>query len=316
MPRIVYLSWPPTEISGGIKAAFQHVELLGEAGFDAVVAAHEPKAPGWFESNARVVALDSVGSDDVLVFPENSAVLFKRFENAPNPKLVFCQNPFFAYQGLDGRASYATTGVTHIMCPSHTVMHFCRERFPDLRLGYTPFCIDHARFAYRAEKSLQIAAVPRKRPVEFGAIADLFRVRYPQHADIPWVYMHMATETQVAEAMGRSAVFLSLARLEAHGMTALEAMATGCVVAGFSGVAGGTDTATARNGFWAAEDDIPGCVDQLARAVALALARDKVFHEMVAQGRRTAWEYRRDESARLLIDFWRATLPELAASRA
>lgn len=315
MPRIVYLSWPPTEISGGIKAAFQHVELLVEAGFDAVVAAHEPVAPGWFDSTARIVPLDGVHADDVLVFPENSARLFKEFATATNPKLVFCQNPFFAYQGLDGRASYAEYGVSHIMCPSHTVMHFCRERFPGLKLGYTPFCIDHARFSFSADKTLQIAAVPRKRPVEFGAVADLFRARYPQHAAIPWVYMHLATETQVAQAMARSAVFLSLARLEAHGMTALEAMATGCVVAGFSGVAGGTDTATARNGFWAAEDDIPGCVDQLARAVNLALARDETFHEMIAQGRRTAWEYRRDESGRLLIEFWRATLAELAGRR-
>jgi len=312
MPRIVYLSWPATEVAGGIKAAFQHVELLGEAGLEAAIATKDAASPGWFETSAKIVTFDQVRADDVLVFPENNAQLLKAFIGAPNAKLVFCQNPFLVFRGLDGLASFADAGVSHIMCPSHTVLHFCRRRFPGMKLGYTPFYVDHSRFAWRANKTLQIATTPRKRPVEFGAIADLFRASYPQYRELPWVYMHNATEAQVAEVMGRSAVFLCLSRLEAHGMTALEAMACGCIVAGFTGVAGGTDSATVRNGFWAAEDDVPACVDQLARAVRLAIDRDVVFDAMVAEGRRTAWDYRREESARLLLEFWRATLPELA----
>ena len=308
MPRIVYLSWPAAEVSGGIKAAFQHVELLVEAGLDAVVASQDAALPGWFETRARVLPLEQVAAGDILVFPENSAQLFKAFAGAPNRKLVFCQNPYFVYQGLEGRASYADHGVSHILCPSHTVLHFCRRRFPGMPLAYTPFHVDHSRFVFSAQKTLQIATIPRKRMVEFGAIADLFRAAYPQYRDLPWVYMHKATEAQVAQAMGNAAVFLSLARLEAHGMTTLEAMASGCIVAGFTGVAGGTDSATARNGFWAPEDDVPACVDQLARAVRLAEDRGNVHDAMIAEGRRTAWEYRREESARLVIEFWRAAL--------
>ena len=314
MARIVYLSWPATEISGGIKAAFQHVELLVEAGLDAVVASQDGALPRWFETRAQVTPLEQVRATDVLVFPENGAHLFKAFANAPNRRVVFCQNPFQVHQGLDGRLSYADLGATHIMCPSHSVMHFCRRRFPGMPLAYTPFHVDHARFASRAPKTLQIAAVPRKRMLEFGAIADLFRASYPQYRDLPWVFMHKATEAQVAETMGKSAVFLSLARLEAHGMTTLEAMASGCLVAGFTGVAGGTDSATVRNGFWAAEDDVPHCADQLACAVRLAQDRGNVYDAMVAEGRRTAWEYRREESARLLLEFWRSVLPQAGAS--
>ncbi|MDB5871894.1 MAG: hypothetical protein JWQ07_1336 [Ramlibacter sp.] len=311
MPRIVYLSWPAGEISGGIKAAFQHVELLAEMGQEAVIATQDAAPPGWFQSSARIIPLSEVRADDVLVFPENGAALFKAFADVPNPKLVFCQNPFLVFRGLDGRATYADAGVTHIMCPSHTVLHFCAERFPGLKLGYTPFFVDHARFLYSADKALQVATVPRKRPVEFGAVADLFRHRYPQYRDLPWVYVHQATESQVAQVMGGSAVFLSLQRLEAHAMTALEAMACGCIVAGFTGVATGTDSATTRNGFWAPEDDIPACVEQLARAVQLAAGRGPVYEAMVTEARRTAWEYRREEAARLLIQFWRETLPQL-----
>jgi len=38
MPRIVYLSWPADEITGGIKMAFRHVETLCQAGFEACLA--------------------------------------------------------------------------------------------------------------------------------------------------------------------------------------------------------------------------------------------------------------------------------------
>jgi hypothetical protein len=309
MPRIVYLSWPAREISGGIKAAFQHVELLNEAGLEAIIASDDGAAPAWFETKAPVFGLRDVRTDDVLVFPENSQHLFQTFASWSNPKLVFCQSPLLACQGMGTLSSCADAGISHIMCPSHTVLHYCRRRFPGVRLAYTPFYVDHSRFAYAAAKTLQIACVPRKRPNEFRAIVDLFRAGYPQHRSLNWVYLQQASEAQVAQVMGRSAVFLSLARLEAHAMTTLEAMASGCIVAGFTGVAGATDAATARNGFWAAEDDLSGCVDQLARAVQLAMDRDIAFDAMVEEGRRTAHEYRREEAARRLLEFWREALP-------
>jgi len=56
MPRIVYVSWPATEISGGIKAAFQHVEILTEAGLDAAIASRDSSAPGWFKTDAKLRA--------------------------------------------------------------------------------------------------------------------------------------------------------------------------------------------------------------------------------------------------------------------
>ena len=48
MPRIVYLSYPATEISGGIKVIFQHASLLGAAGHQVTVLA-EGERPSWTE---------------------------------------------------------------------------------------------------------------------------------------------------------------------------------------------------------------------------------------------------------------------------
>src|SRR5207247_924583 len=71
MPRIVYICWPPTEISGGIKVAFQHVELLTEAGMQAVIATKDAQKPDWFDTTGEVIAHEAIAADDVLVFPEN-----------------------------------------------------------------------------------------------------------------------------------------------------------------------------------------------------------------------------------------------------
>ena len=51
--RFVYLSWPATEIAGGIKLVFRHVEILREAGLDAVVATPGGEPPQWLERPHR-----------------------------------------------------------------------------------------------------------------------------------------------------------------------------------------------------------------------------------------------------------------------
>jgi hypothetical protein len=316
MPRIVYICWPPKEITGGIKVAFQHVELLVEAGRKAVVATPDALRPNWFDTTAEVIDHNAIRGDDVLVFPENNARFFTAFASSAQPKVVFCQNPYLVHQGLGGKLSYADFGVTHIMCPSMTVVKFCAIRFPELQVRYTPFYIDHGRFKLQTQKTMQIAVVPRKRMVEFGAIADLLRARYPEFSGIPWMYLHGVSEQQVADGMGRSAVFLSLARLEAHGLTKLEAMASGCICAGYTGVYGGNDSATAMNGFWAGEEDVFGAVEQLAQAIRLVKAGGEPYRLVLEEGLLTAGKYKREDSARWLLEFWDKTARELGFSLA
>lgn len=305
--RIAYVSWPAGEITGGIKAAFQHVELLREAGFDAFVATEDARPPGWFDTSAPVAGLEAMRQGDVLVFPENNPRLLERFASWNNRKVVFCQNPWYVHLGLAGRASFSQFGVSALLGPSLTALQFCARRFPDLPCHYTPFYVDPRRFA-PAPKKLQVACLPRKRGLEAGAVLDLVRAQNPRLAAVPWVILKGVTETQVAQALGESAVYLSLQRYEAHGMTSLEAMASGCLVAGFAGVAGGSDSATAANGFWAPEDDILACADRLGHALAAAAARGPLYEEMLRQGRDTAARYGREDAARQLVAVWRQLL--------
>ncbi|MEJ6023195.1 hypothetical protein [Ramlibacter sp. PS4R-6] len=306
--RIVYVYGSANAIAGGIKGAFQHVELIAHAGLDAVIATPDGAAPTWFATRAKQVLHSDIRDDDLLVLPENFRPLLETWAARPNRKFVFCQSPWYVHEGLGTRASYADYGVEQVLCTSHSVMLYCRERFPGLPVAYTPPMIDVALFAPRAKK-MQVAVIPRKRPVEAGVIADLLRHRYPKlSSSVTWVVIQNATEAQVAQAMGESAVFLSLARMEAHSLTTLEAMSSGAVVAGFCGVAGGDDTATPANGFWAAEEDVFGCVEQLARAIDLVMRGGMAYEALVGEARATAARYSREASGARLAAFWRDKL--------
>ncbi|MBK0393343.1 hypothetical protein [Ramlibacter algicola] len=308
MARIVYLSWPAGEIAGGIKAAFQHVELLRAAGHDAVVATPDGMPPRWFATDVPVERLEAVRRDDVLVFPENNPSLFARFATSAQRKLVFCQNPHYVFQGLAGRGSYADWGVSALLCPSRNVVDFAQRRFPGLRAFHTPFFVDTERFR-PAAKAMQVACIPRKRTLEFGAIHDLVRAADPSLREVRWNALQGATEEQVARVLGESAVYLSLARLEAHSLAILEAMASGCIVAGFVGVPGGSDSSSAANGLWAAEDDVQGCAVRVVEALRLAAEGGPKRDAMVEAARVTAARWSRKASARALMDAWAEILP-------
>ena len=71
MGRIIFLCpFAKTEISGGIKTAYRHAELLADMGFDASV--YQPEgSPSWFETKAKLIAANFAPmAGDVLVFPE------------------------------------------------------------------------------------------------------------------------------------------------------------------------------------------------------------------------------------------------------
>ena len=87
MRRIVYLSWPAQQISGGIKMVFRHVEALCDAGYEACVATPDAQPPNWFATTALVLPFNALVRDtDVLVFPENHAGFLQQFAPGPTAK--------------------------------------------------------------------------------------------------------------------------------------------------------------------------------------------------------------------------------------
>jgi hypothetical protein len=314
MQRIIYVSWPAREITGGIKMAFRHVEALRQAGYTAYIATPDGHAPGWFATPAPVLSLaDLVPTTDVLVLPENHKEMLERFAVWGARKLVFCQNQFQIQRGLGGRLDYAELGIHDLICPSQQAAAFCRRRFPAQNLWLIPSFIDRNLFHPRGPRKVQIAYAPRKRQQEAAIVQDLFRAENPAFRALPWVPLAGLPEKEIAQLLGESTLYLSLARFESFGLSALEAMASGCLVAGFTGL-GGRDYATAQNGFWAIEDDCLDCVDQLTQAVRLMVEGGEQYRAMVEAAQGAAEYYNHARFQRRLLECWRAIAPDACPS--
>lgn len=302
--RIVYISWPAHEVTGGIKIAFKHVEILRELGYEAIVATTDGQRPKWFETPLEVHRLDELRpASDILVLPENYSRLLKEFANWPNRKVVLFQGLLLGLRGLAGQRCYSDYGVTHLLCAGHQAADYCRIRFPKLALTIVPVVVDGTVFRPQQQKLLQIAYLPRKRPGEAAFIVDLFRALEQSEPAVGWVEINNVTERELANALAPAALYLALPRLETCGLTTLEAMACGCVCVGFTG-GGGRDYAHARNGFWVEEDACMACVQELRRAVEIVRAQGEQYQEFVQAGLETAHYYRRERLAKKLHAFW------------
>ena len=293
--QIIFISPPvlPPDgvITGGTKLIFRMAETLRRLGYDAVVYEQSKARPSWFASDTPVVGPETVrkSADQILVIPEDQVHVMEQVASWPQRKVVFCQSFFYAAFGLKKGATYDDFGVSHILCAGRANYDHCRHRHPKVSAFRVPISVDPARFFPRKKREM-IACIPRKRTLELPYLRDLFQFEYPKFRDIEWLEMKDKSEQEIATVLGEASVFLALHRLDSLPLTGIEALASGCVVAGFTGI-GGREYATAKNGFWADEDDFPACIRQLAKAVRLSRessARRKAYAAACA---RTAASY-------------------------
>ena len=269
MPQIVFHCAPTHAITGGIKYFFRMAEALRELGLDAVICEQDAKRPLWFTSTAPIVGPSHLRPDasQICVIPEDQ--LHFLGDGRPQKRVIYVQNHFYAGALVGDGMTYRDYGVRDVISATRIIDAYVRQRHPNVRSHLVPYGIDTALFKPAQRKRDVIAYLPRKRPVEANYLRDSFRTTFPDLRGWDWQPLVNASETEVANAMGEASVFLSLGRLESLGLTPLEAMASGCVVAGFTGI-GGQEYASSANGFWAAEDDFPSCIAQLRSAVELA----------------------------------------------
>jgi hypothetical protein len=310
MARIIYFAFPTAAATGGVKMIFRHVETLRALGFDAVAClGPQSVAPTWFAHDAPVVAELAFRPDDVLVLPDDAHDTLARTPALGLKTVVFAQNPYlFAAMSLKALDAFAPEAFPAFLTVSEPFAALVRRLYPQARPEVVPCFADERVFRPRAERSRAVAYMPRKRPLEARAIRDLFRRLHPAHA-MNFRRIEDAGEAEVAEALAGSALFLSLSRLESVGMAPLEAMACGCLVAGFTGV-GGQVYATADNGFWVPEDDCVAAADALAQAAETAKAGGPELKRRIDAGYATAEQWSHARFRLALEAAWMRLAPE------
>lgn len=283
---------------------FRHVETLISHGFNAVIATPDAHRPTWLETSAPVLGIDEITSEeDILVFPENHPEFLPHFKDRQNTKYVFAQSWFMISRGLCGKRDYRDFGVSRLFTVSQFAADVYRKRFKGLDVSIIWNYVDTLAFAMNKTKQLRILFDPRKRASEANFIQDFFWSLDEGNRSIPWVPLKDLTEAQVQQAMGSSAIFLSVGRFESFSLTPLEAMSCGCLVVGFTGQ-GARDYATTCNGFWVQEDDVVGCSERLNDAVQVAKSGGPAFTQRIEAAREAPQAYSKERFERSLLQFW------------
>ena len=305
MGRIVFLNpFVKTEISGGIKTAYRHAELLAEMGFDACV--YQPEGPpNWFDTRAKVLkSLTPPSPSDVLIFPEaiNGPLVELARARTPAKKVLYCQAQYYLLFNAIPPEECRSLGFARVACQSKIAKGFLERVLKFDNVAVIPCFVDPALFHPR-DKSMQIAAIPKKLPREAAAIHSVFRLKYPELASVPWAILENASEREIAETFGRSTIVLSLPFLESFGLVPLEAMASGAIVVGFHGH-GALEYATQDNGYWFASDHIEETADALAHVIRALQAKDPVILNIRDAGFATAARYSKDSAREALRAFY------------
>lgn len=300
MGRIVFLNYfSKDECSGGIKTTYHHAALLRAQGFDAKI--FQPDGvPSWLnEKDWKNLVCQSISLEkgDVVVYPEILEGWYEQAIRAPIPakKVIFCQNPYYFFWHCHSRQELEEWGVEHLIVSSEWAKKSVQSVLGIDNVDVIPPCIDMSFFVPR-EKKMCIASAAWKwggvghLPPYDRLIFKIFRRKYPSLSSVPWIPIEGMPEQKVADTMGEATVCMALGRMEALGITALEAMASECLVVGFRG-GGGLEYATSQNGFWHSPEEIEEVADSLALALELTSSNSQIWQRMRYSAKETARAY-------------------------
>ena len=209
----------------------------------------------------------AITSDDVLIVPE--FLLDGIVSLYPEArKVIFVQNPFLymdAVQRCYRMGLDPLKGVVgHLGVSDNCADAIDMIGSPcSLRVTVSPNLV---LFPYQAQKERRIAFMPRKRPEEAAIMERLLHAR-GRLRDFELRSIDREGQDVVAREVGRSALFVSLLKHESLGFPAMEAMAAGCYVVGFTGH-GGDEYFDETVGLPVREDDIAALVRGIEDAVA------------------------------------------------
>ncbi len=326
--RVVYAGFATRHHSGGVHVMTQHVQLLRAAGVEAWLWLPDPgDRPGWIDRDLPVIAgaTTRLGGADLLVVPETPTVPGR--DPAPGARtVIFNQNHFYTFAASPPtRAGHDFPGwalppaVWAVSAESRDVL---AATLPHLPVSLVPNWVDGELFrpdprspaalsaadtggAARVEEpgSVRVTWFPRKRPREASLLREVLH-HDPRLRGVELVELVDTPRAEVASTLGATTVFIALGHSESFGLPVAEALASGCLVAGYDG--GGGHELFEAPGAWRVPDQRPlllrdRVVDLVQRAGELTALRT-ANREWVLQ------RYPPDRTAAGLLDAVEAAL--------
>lgn len=249
--RLLFVCYPDTNHPiGGVKQIYRQVELLHQAGWEAFVLQEQPGfRADWFSSEAPVLDLEAYKASppsaerDLLVLPETWLHNVPRY--LPGiPKVIFNQNAFYSF-GLSGHCDartlelYRHPDIQAVVTVSEDSRQLLVEGcgIAADRCAVLINGIDQTLFHAPAVKRRRVVFLGRKH-VDHARKVALMASAHPRLQGIDFVELPRLRHDEVAAALREALLFLSCGHPEGFGLPLAEAIACGCLVVGYHGLAG------------------------------------------------------------------------------
>lgn len=239
--RVCYFCPDYPQPSGGTKKLYRHVHRLQEAGAEATIV-HQRRdfRLDWHNYPAPVIWLEDrpqFSPDDILVFPEVMAEMVRQTKEFTGARAVIALSWLPSFARMKPGERWQDHGIDRMLTTSPAIQrHLSWSMEIDATL--IPEFIDPVRYTYRpSEKQNRIAYLTRKDASGTWLHGILARRDYAL-AEFEWTPLRNLDENDYAQGLRESTVFVTTTMQEGMHVSVLEAMACGCLVAGYSAVGG------------------------------------------------------------------------------
>ena len=242
-------------------------------------------------------ALSDFQADDILVLPEGKLDSVLPECVSTRARIVINnQNGFYALRYFpSNRALCRRIHAVISNSPYNCTVSRIAYAMPASRVFYVPHWVLRGNFMISQQdeirKQVGICYMPRKLPEIVSRVKSAVQTRFPE---VPWIEIDRVPEVIVSERLRRYTMFFAAQHLEGCPLTALEAMACGCIVAGFPGTESFTHPyANSDNGYWAKDNDVHAATNCVINMIVESRFHPQRMQQLQENGLKTAQGYSR-----------------------
>ena len=244
--RIIYGAPPSDTPAGGVKVIYQNSEYLNSIGIDSAIwhPNDEDFQCTWFANQIKKIKLKELRSDtDLIVLPEiwaSSHVSI--FKDAGFKVAIYVQNCYLTHVNLNAENSKAIqdayVSADLVLSISQDTTGYLKNilNVSEDKIMLQRYSINHDLFK-TGDKQKIITYMPRKMADHSARVVSALNA-LPATADWKIVSIHNMHESQVAQALSQSIIFLAFSEFEGLPVPPVEAALCGNFVIGYDGQGG------------------------------------------------------------------------------
>lgn len=250
----------------------------------------------WHDYKVPVLWLEDepgFSNDDILVFPEGMTSLMRQTRHFNGNRVALALNWAYIYRTLPIGENWKDYGITKAITPSPAIKIFL-EWSMGLDVSLIENYLDTSKYFYQPErKRNKISYMIRKDP-SGEILRSIFKRKGGFFTRYEWSQLKDLSEEEYSRQLVDSRIFLATSPQEGMPTSILEAMASGCIVVGFSGI-GGNDFMVGKgeeqNCVLVENGDMPNLGKKIEEVIFSFRKDDHTFEHIIQNGLTTAKQF-------------------------